>query len=273
MLTDYAISEAIEAVRVGDRIRGEETNARGSIGAILATTRSDDLYAVTSAVVTGNIRDTLVLSDDGEHVLGRVAEIDLAETRDDVLPAWKLLGLIRLEAPVEEDDSQMAFGEAIVEDPLGCLGQSVLRKNGQIHRGRVTAVNMPIHMRAPSSAMTKGYSGLVEVTSEHGSAFADGSTGGQAVYLENGSLLGLIIGGFEDRCFVAPIAGMALRLDLAIANVVNACRHNERVRSRVMVPQSVVERPSPAHATRFDTLDKFMKIISNVSPFYQLSRR
>jgi hypothetical protein len=275
MSNSTAIKKGDAAMRVGDRVFGAQTEAWGTIGAIVSMPHTDMLYAVTTGIVTGEEADSEILAEGRRSSVGRALPLDPSGDVEGTFHASNMLGLLKIDVPVLHGGSARAqTGDQsgkIVDDPLSTLGLTVLRQNGQAHRGTVTGLEVPVQVRVPGSDVIQNFDGLVEVTSMPGSTFADEAAGGQAVYMENGDILGLIVGGIEDRCIVAPLVGLVRQYNLALSDENAILRHNKYVNSThptVISGNRTEERPL-VYSGQFDAFNMFVKVISETPMFYK----
>lgn len=266
--------EAAAPLQVGARIYAEGSAARGSIGAIVSSPHNDNLLGVTTKAVMANAASSRIFSVESDQCIGQTSLIDNLGSDGSIEPAWKLLSLFQIEAAISPQSARAGNGADYCIDPVATLGQAALRVDSQTHRGRVTAVNLPAYFRTPGSTTVIGYSGLVEITSESGAVFSDMFSGGQAIYLDDGSLLGIAVGGIEDRSFVAPVNELMERGNFALADSIAIDRHNSQLTPRLFPTVTTQTFDSAVtHAVQFDGVNAFMRTIGQVPLFYAPSKQ
>lgn len=220
-------SRKIDALDVNSTIRRSGNQSSGRIGVFAVKNGSGDLYAATAShtISGGGFRRDKTIVDSTGKKIGFVSKVLQPSGKSDengvsgTIPISTKIAWFRLSKDTYVRPTSFGARKSTFSTPLALLGSDVVSANRSFARGKIVSVDAIVRLKSFDSEQLTTYHGAMIVQSSGSLAFASKGDSGAVVNAKDGSPIGIIIGGKDDKVVVAPLGEALLESDLSIPNV------------------------------------------------------
>jgi hypothetical protein len=252
----------------------EHSPRTGVLGLFVANRKTKALFGVTAAhLITGRGWFYTV----GKSVLVGVGEsvsrIGQSDEPEGYRPIVEAIALVSIDAATKVRTDYATASARTVGRAIRSFGATVsrMRLDGSMAEGELTGIECPLTLHSGRTGTTIQFLGALEVTQIPGTmAFAGNGDSGSLVYGRDGKLLGIVIGGTPQTCFVAPLEKLFEGRELELASSEELAAHNDLVRRPVDSDRGLVGYRAPLPtAMTWSEVDAFAHDIQNEPDRYE----
>jgi hypothetical protein len=237
---------------VGMTISSQQRRVRGLLGA-LAIDPLGDVYGLTARSVLFHGASSVVLDED-KRILGHRTGSALAPSQPQ--PITRAGGAFRINSGLTVDaavpDLTGLRPPAIVDDLIGARVRKLDRRGWQV--AVISRLFGTIRVNDPAGGQAPRYYDVVELEPNHPRTFGIAGDGGALVVTESDEPLGLLIGGWGRRYFIAPLAPVLADRGLRLLSAADAAIHNDDARAR----------PAPAPISSDLLMDRYIAEVEHL---------